>query len=505
MNKYILAHDLGTSGNKATLFDTDGRLIASEIREYDTFYFNDNWAEQNPEDWWLAVKISTKELIRKSGIDGHLIAAISFSGQMMGCLCVDRDGVPLRNSIIWADNRAVRQSEYLNDKISQQDYYHIVGHRNTPSYGIQKLMWIKDQEYEVYNRTYKMLNAKDYIVFKLTGKFYTDFSDANSTGGFDINRWQWSEDIIRKAGLDMDKFPDCKPSKFVAGSVMSSVADELGISADTKVVLGAGDGVATNVGAGSISPGKTFCCLGTSAWITTTATAPVYDEEMRIVTWAHMIEGLYAPNGTMQFAGGAYSWIRDQICLMETYNSRIDGKSPYDYMNKLIKQSPIGANGIIFLPHFLGERAPRWDRNSKGAFVGMTPANTRADLVRSVLEGVSLNLSLILDVLRNFLSIKEVVVLGGGAKGDVWREILANTLNSKLLVPELLDEAGAMGAAVNAGVGAGIYRDYSAIEKFLNINTVQEPEKEAVETYKNIKEKFDDCYYSLKPYFEKYK
>lgn len=505
MSEYILAHDLGTSGNKATLFDTGGNLIASEIYEYDTLYFNGNWAEQNPEDWWLAVKNSTKKLIQKAGIDGTSILAVSFSGQMMGCLCVDRAGNPLRNAIIWADNRAVRQSEYLEDRIGQREYYHIVGHRNTPSYGIQKLMWIRDQEPEIYDRTYKMVNAKDYIVYKLTGKFYTDYSDANSTGGFDINKWQWSEEIIQKAGLNMDKFPDCRPSKYVAGCVISSVAEELGLGTDTKVVLGAGDGVATNVGAGAISPGRTFCCLGTSAWITTTTTAPVYDEDMRIVTWAHMIEGLYAPNGTMQYAGGAYKWIRDNICLLETFNAETDGKSPYDYINRLMEESPVGANGIMFLPYFLGERAPRWDSNARGAFVGMTPESTRADMVRSVLEGVSLNLSLILDILRNYTAIEEIVVLGGGAKGRIWREIMANTLNSRLLVPDLLDEAGAMGAAVNAGVGLGIYRDYSAIDNFLNINAVQYPDRAAVEEYKIIKEKFDACYYALKPYFEKYK
>lgn len=332
--KYLLAHDLGTSGNKATLFDIAGRLIASETAEYDTFYFHENWAEQRAADWWEAVRSSTKNLIGKSGINGVDIEAVSFSGQMMGCLCIDKFGEPLRNAIIWADSRAVKQSDFLNGKIGQQEWYRIVGHRNTPSYGIQKLLWIKENEPSVYENTFKMLNAKDYIVYKLTGKIYTDFSDANSTGAFDINTFAWSERIISASGIDMDKLPECKQSDFVVGCVLEDVAADLGLGTNTKVVLGAGDGVATNVGAGSIAPGKSFCSLGTSAWITTTSERPVYDEQMRTVTWAHMISGLYAPNGTMQFAGGAYKWMKEHICLIESCCAADHDSSPYDYMNR---------------------------------------------------------------------------------------------------------------------------------------------------------------------------
>ena len=502
--KYLLAHDLGTSGNKATLFDVSGRLLASEIAVYDVFYSNETWAEQNADDWWNAVKLSTKNLIAKAGVDGTDIAAISFSGQMMGCLCIDKEGKPLRNAIIWADSRAVVQSERLEKKISQEEWYHIVGHRNTPSYGIQKLMWVKDNEPTVYENTYKMLNAKDYIVYKLTGEVYTDYSDANSTGAFDIAALAWSDKIIEAAEIDRAKFPECKPSNFVAGCVLSEVAAELGLSTETKVVIGAGDGVAANVGAGSISPGKAYTCLGTSAWVTTTTDKPIFDENMRIVTWAHMVPGLYAPNGTMQYAGGAYKWIKDTICLSESDMAKQKGISVYDILDEKIAKSPAGANGLIFLPYFIGERAPRWDVDARGTLAGLKPENTREDILRSVLEGVSLNLSLILDLLRQHDDIDELVVLGGGAKGKSWREILANAFDAKLLVPALLDEAGAMGAAVNAGVGAGIYEDYSAIDKFIEIRDTELPKEELVKEYALLKEKFNDCYEALKGYYYKY-
>lgn len=415
--RYILAHDLGTSGNKATLFSEDGRLIKSEVFSYDAHYFNDTWVEQNADDWWNAVCRTSSSLIQSTGVDPGEIGAISFSGQMMGCLCVDRNGTPLRPSIIWADQRAQKQVAQIEEHISQQDFYHIVGHRNTASYGIQKLMWVRDNEPEIYEQTYKTLNAKDYIVFKLTGKFYTEPSDANSVACFDLKTFQWSEEILKITGIDPDKLPQIKPSTFVAGGVTKEAARATGLAEGTPVVMGGGDGVVANIGCGSISPGKTYCCMGTSAWITTTAEKPIFDEQMRTVTWAHVIPGMYAPNGTMQYAGGAYNWLKNTVCSMESYKAKEEGTSPYTYMNEQIEKSTVGANGLIFLPYLLGERAPRWNPDAKGAWIGIKPETTRGDLLRSVLEGVTMNLSICLDILRTQMDIKEITVVGGRSQG----------------------------------------------------------------------------------------
>lgn len=503
MSKYILAHDLGTSGNKATLFSEDGRLIDSAVFSYDAHYFNNTWVEQDADDWWNAVCHTSRQLIESAAVNPRDIAAISFSGQMMGCLCVDKLGNPLRPSMIWADQRAQEQAAQIESHISQWDFYHIVGHRNTASYGIQKLMWVRDHEPEIYEQTYKTLNAKDYIVFRLTGQFYTEYSDGNSNGCFDLNTFSWSEEILTYAGIDPDKLPELKPSTFVAGTVTRQAALATGLAEGTPVVLGGGDGVATNVGSGSIAPGKTYCCMGTSAWITTTTEKPIFDEQMRTVTWAHIVPGLYAPNGTMQYAGGSYNWLKNTVCKMESYDASLHGKSPYDYMNEEIAKSPIGANGILFLPYLLGERAPRWDPYAKGAWVGMKPENTRGDLLRSVLEGVTMNLSIVLDILRTQVDIDELLVLGGGAKGAVWRQIMADVYNAKVLVPSLLEEAGSMGAAVTGGVGAGLFKDFTAIDKFIDINSVHEPNPQSVEAYGPVKELFDECYFSLKDFFKK--
>ena len=503
MAKYILAHDLGTSGNKATLFSEDGRLIKSEVFSYDTHYFNDTWVEQNADDWWDAVCKTSNSLITSTGVDPGEIGAISFSGQMMGCLCVDREGKPLRPSIIWADQRAQAQVAQIEAHMSQQEFYHIAGHRNTASYGVQKLMWIRDNEPGIYEQTYKVLNAKDYIVLKLTGKFYTEPSDANSMTCFDLNTFQWSEKILKYADIDPDKLPEIKPSTFIAGGVTARAAGETGLMEGTPVVMGGGDGVVANIGCGSIAPGKTYCCMGTSAWITTTAEKPIFDEQMRTVTWAHVIPGLYAPNGTMQYAGGSYNWLKNTICTMEAYKAEKEDTSPYLYMNELIAGSTVGANGTIFLPYLLGERAPRWNPDAKGAWIGMKPETTRGDILRSVLEGVTMNLSICLDILRTQIEIDEITVVGGGAKGAVWRQIMADVYNAKIQVPSLLEEGSSMGAAVIGGVGAGIFKDFTAIDRFINIESVHTPEPEAVKAYAPVKETFEECYFALENVFKK--
>lgn len=501
MSKYILAHDLGTSGNKASLFTVEGKLVDSQVFSYGVHYFNGSWAEQDADDWWRAVCTTSKNLIQSTGIDPGEIGAVSFSGQMMGCLCVNRQGKPLRKAIIWADLRSQKQAAQIEEKISQQDFYRIVGHRNTASYGVQKLMWVKENEPEIYEQTYKTLNAKDYIVFCLTGKFYTEYSDANSMTCFDLNNLKWSEEIIEYAGIDGDKLPEVKPSTFVAGGVTEEAAAATGLAPGTPVVMGAGDGVTANVGAGSVHPGKTYCCMGTSAWITTTTEKPVFDEQMRSVTWAHAVPGLYAPNGTMQSAGGSYSWLKNTICQIESRLAKEEGKSPYDLINEEIEKSPAGSNGVLFLPYLMGERAPRWNPAAKGAFLGLTAETSRSDMLRSVLEGVALNLAIVLDILRTHVKIDEIMVVGGGAKGAVWRQIMADIFNTRITVPAVLEEAGSMGAAVIGGVGTGIYKDFDAIERFLDIKAVHEPNPEAVKAYQPVRKLFDDCYFALEKLF----
>lgn len=500
MTKYILAHDVGTSGNKATLYTTDGELVRSAVHAYDTYYSHGSWAEQNPEDWWQAVCRATQEVLR--GIDPQSIVCVSFSAQMMGCVCVDKGGRPLRNSLIHSDYRATKEAEAVLEKIDPMEFYRITGHLCSASYSLAKLMWVKNNEPDVYRNTAKMVQAKDYLAYKLTGQLVSDYSDASGTNAFDIHANQWSEKIIELAGLDLDKFPELKPSTHVVGEVTAEAARETGLRAGTPVVLGAGDAGCATVGAGSIKPGIAYNYIGSSSWIGITTEKPIIDEKRRTATWAHPVPGYLAPMGTMQTAGSSYSWVKNEICKLETQEAEAQGISPYEIINAKIEQSPPGARGVLFLPYLLGERAPHWNPNAKGCFLGITMAHKREDLLRAVMEGISYNLSTILRIFDRHVSIEEMIVIGGGAKGAVWRQMLADIYQRPVLKPNFLEEATSLGAVVIGGVGVGEFKDFDVIGKFLTIEDRHEPNPANREIYEKTYRVFANAYDALVDIFD---
>lgn len=495
MKQYLLAHDLGTSGNKATLFTIDGELVAAKTYPYGTHFFNNNWAEQSPKDWWEAVCRSTQELVQT--IDVSDIAAICFSGQMMGCLCVDKDGVPLKDSLIYCDQRATNETATILKQIDGKEFYKITGHRASASYSVEKLMWIKNHEPDIYKKTYKMLQAKDYINFKLTGKMITEFTDASGTNVFDLNTNSWSEKLIDITGIEGDKLPEAKPSTHVIGELTAEAAQATGLKAGIPVVAGGGDGLCAAVGVGSVKPGVTYNYLGSSSWIATTTEKPIYDEQMRTFVWAHAVEGYVHPCGTMQTAGSSYNWLKNEICRIETEEAGKQGVSPYDIINQQIAQSAPGANGVLFLPYLLGERTPRWNPKARGAYIGLNLEHKRKDLLRATLEGVSMNLSIILDIFREQVPISDIVVIGGGAKGGIWREIMADIYDANILKPNFLEEATSMGAAIIGGVGSGVFKDFEVIDRFITIESTQKPDAERQKVYQTLKPIFEKCYHSL--------
>ncbi len=499
-NKMLLAHDLGTSGNKATLFTEEGQLVAAKTAAYETRYFNQTWAEQNPDDWWRAVCDSTRELLAE--VDPRQIAVVALSGQMMGCTCVDRAGNPLRPSILYCDQRADREADSLLSKISMEDAYRIVGHRIAAVYSLEKLMWVKRNEPEVYARTHKMLCAKDYINFKLTGRMATDYSDASGTNAFDLNTMQWSDRMLELAEVDRAMFPEPLESIHVLGEITTEAAHATGLRRGTPVVVGAGDGSAASVGVGCVAPGSAYHYLGSSSWIGTTTDRMIFDPHMRIMNWAHAVPGQLHTVGAMQTAGSAYQWLKNEVCRSETHQAAEADQSPYELMNALVELSSPGAGGVVFLPHLLGERSPRWNSNARGTFVGMTLATRRADLVRAVMEGITYNLAIITDILRAHVGFDEITVIGGGAKGPVWLQMLADIFDVKIRRPNYLEEATSMGAAVVGGVGTGIFDRFDVIDRFLRIEETINPIEENQRRYEKMKPIFEATYQGLTDVFD---
>ncbi len=490
MAKYLLAHDLGTSGDKVTLFDTDGNSVSSSTIQYPVHYFGGHCAEQNPDDWWRAVAEGTRRAIE--GIRPADVLGVSFSAQMQCCLPADREGRPLRPAMIWADHRAVREKEFLTREIGFEDFCGITGHRPNESYTLEKIMWLKSHEPDVYRKTYKVLQVKDYIIFRLTGAFVTDYSDASGTNALDLRRMDWSEPILTASGIDPALFPELHQSVDVAGYVTREASELTGLAEGTPVVCGGGDGPCSAVGAGCVQDNVLFATFGTSAWIGGTSKQIFEDKDRILMCFAHVIPGKYMPCGTMQAAGSSYSYIRGLL----------EPGADYEELDRLIEAAGPGAGGLIFLPYLIGERAPRWNEKCSGAFLGMRMEHGKPEYLRAVIEGVAMNLNLILEAYRRQMRAEEMILTGGGARSDTVCQILSDVLQVRLNVPDHVDTATSMAAAMIAGVGVGVYPDFGEIRRFLGQDRSFRPDQRNAALYQQMERIFDDSYHALEPVFD---
>lgn len=501
MSEYLIAHDLGTSGNKATLFTTEGELVKSITYSYNTKFYNGNWAEQNPEDWWRAVCTTNHQLLDK--IDKKQVKGLSFSGQMMGCVVVNQNGDLLRDAIIWADQRSVEEENEIRSKMDEKEFYHITGHKISASYSIEKLMWIRKHQPEIFSQVYKMLLPKDYIIYRLTGRFVTDYSDASGTNAFDITNLKWSNTILKLAGIPLELMPEARPSTDIAGEVTQKVAEECGLLPGTKIIIGGGDGVCASVGAASVNENVAYNYMGSSSWIAYMSKEPVFDEEMRTFNWVHVIPGYYSPTGTMQAAGNSFRFMKEVLCDGLQISAKNQGCSIYDLMNKEISNSRLGANGLIYLPYLLGERSPRWNPEARGALIGLKMEHTKGDILRATVEGILMNLDIILDIFKKKSSITSINIIGGMAQSEPIRQILSDIYGIPAYKLNYLEEATSMGAAVTAGVGTGVLKGFEDIHKFIKADVIVEPDMDRNRQYKAIKEIFDESYYALLDVYKK--
>jgi xylulokinase len=500
--EFIIAHDLGTTGNKASLYNREGRMLASAFYGYRTELPRVNWVEQNPADWWQAVCVTTRQLLDTAKVMPAGIACVAFSGQMMGAVAVDRQARPLRNAIIWADMRAEAEAQRIIDGVGWERAYRITGHRASSSYSGAKILWVREHQPEIFAQVHKFLHAKDFIVARLTGVFATEQTDASGMNLYDLRARDWSAEILDAIGLDPVLLPELHASTDVIGGVTTAAAEETGLAPGTPVVIGAGDGMCAAVGAGVVTEGSAYNYVGSSSWIGLASREPIYDPQMRTFTWAHMVPGMFHPNGTMQAAGGSYQWARDTLCAPEVDAAARLELSPYELMNLQAESSPPGANGLLFLPYLLGERSPRWNPKARGAFIGLTMKHTRADMIRATLEGITLNLRVILEAFEEQgARVDAMRVIGGGAKGRTWRQIMANIYGVPVLRPALLEEATSLGAAVAGGVGVGLFPDFSIAERLTPAVERTEPDPGLRPLYDRLYAAFNQAYEQLAPVY----
>lgn len=491
----IIAHDLGTTGNKASLHDESGRLLHAVTVTYPTHYASGGIAEQDARHWADAVIEATRRLVAEAEVQPRFVRAIAMSGQMMGTVLLDETYAPVRPALIWADSRSRAQADRLRERIPESDAYALLGHRINPTYSLEKIMWVAEHEPEVYERARYFCVAKDYVVHRLTGVLVTDGSDASGTNAWDQHRQAWSEEVIAAADVRRDLFVEVVDSTTVVGPLTEEAASACGLHTGVQVVIGGGDGPIAAVGAGVTSPGDgAYAYLGSSSWISLAHPTPIHDPQMRTMTFDHVVPGLFAPTATMVAGAGSLEWVAEVL-------APDGGRGRVGRLLEGVGDVEAATEGLYFLPHLLGERSPHWNPAAAGAFVGIARQHTHTQLVRAVLEGVAFNLLTCLNAFREAgAQIDHVDAIGGGAASPAWLQILADVWGVPVHRRSIAEEGNSLGAAVTGLVGLGLI-EWSAAGALSDVIAQYDPEPGRSSDYASRHEIFAGAYAALEPWF----
>ena len=489
MKRYILAYDLGTGGNKASLYNENGACIASFFVPYETLYPEVGWHEQRPADYWQAVVNATEKLLKETSVDAGMIECLALSGHSLGVIPLGAEGELLRETTpIWSDTRAVSQAKSFFDVVDEDMWYTMTGNGfSRECYSIFKIMWYRDNEPEMYRSMHKVIGTKDYVNFKLTGKIVTDHSYASGCGVYDLKKWEYSEKLIQNSGIRRALFPDILPSTQSLGSLTKDASAELGLPMGVQVMCGGVDNSCMALGAGNIIEGRVYLSLGSSAWIAVSSSEPVIDSGIRPFVFAHVVPGMYTSATSIFSAGSSLKWVRDNLCTDLLENARTEGKDPYEAMTALAETSVPGSNGLFFNPSLAGGSAAHLSPRIRGGFTGLDLSHSRADIIRSVLEGITMDLKLMYDKLKKLCSLEDrLLLVGGGSKSRFWRQMFADIFGTTVVKSAVDQEAGSLGAAAIAALGSGMWKDFSPIDGIVQGEEVAEPQKSAYEVYADL-------------------
>jgi xylulokinase len=443
---YFLGIDTGTGGTRALLVDNNGKEIAAVTAPHEEIRMEHPlWAEQRPEDWFAAAAQAIRGVLAKSGAAGRDIQGIGLSGQMHGLVILDRSGSVIRPSLIWCDQRSQPQVDFLNQTIGKERILESIANPVLTGFTLPKLLWVRDREPLHFDRVRKMLLPKDYIRFRLTGEFATEVSDASGTALLDVVHRRWSFDMMDSLGLDRDILPSVHESTDITGVISSQAAQLTGLTPGTPVVGGGGDQAAGAVGNGIVEPGIVSCTLGTSGVVFAHTDKAAWDPLGRVHTFCHAVPNKWHVMGVTQGAGLSLQWLRNRLA---------PGVS-YDALMSEAATAPAGSQGLFWLPYLMGERTPHLDPSARGGWIGLTAKHTRADLIRSVVEGVSYSQKDCLDIVQQLgVPVSSIRASGGGARSPFWRQILADVFAKRVAKLES-QEGSAYGAALLAIVGTG--------------------------------------------------
>lgn len=500
--KYLLGIDIGTSGTKTVLFKQNGEPVVSSTKDYPLFQPANGYAEQEPEHWWEAAVCTVSDVLKKSGVNAGDIAGIGLSGQMHGLVMLDENGEVLRRSIIWCDQRTAAQCEEITRRVGANRLIEITANPALTGFTASKILWVRANEPEVYEKCRHILLPKDYIRYKLTGEFATEVSDASGMQLLDVPERRWSEEVLTKLDIDKSLLAKVYESPDITGKISKDVARLTGLKEGTPVVGGAGDNAAAAVGTGVVKDGKGFTTIGTSGVVYAHTSELSIDAKGRVHTFCCAVPGAWHVMGVTQSAGLSRKWFRDNFCFSEIEAAKETGLDSYDLMDMKIANSPIGANRLLYLPYLMGERTPHLDANARGVFFGLSAMHTKSDLLRAVIEGVSFSLKDCLTVLDEMgIAVDNMALCGGGAASVLWRQMLADVYGcpvNTIASPE----GPALGVALLAAVGAGIYSDVEeACSAVIEYGPVLTPVDDNTKEYANYYELYKQLYCDLKNSF----
>jgi xylulokinase len=439
----LLGLDVGTTGARCVAIDETGRVLAEATAEYPLYSPRPGWSEQNPEDWWEASRTVIGQIAEKVG---QAVAGIGLTGQMHGAVFLDGSDAVIRPALLWNDQRTQKQCDAITRLVGANELIRIAGNPALTGFQAPKLLWLREEEPQAYARMQRLLLPKDYIRLRLTGRAATDASDASGTLLLDLRSRDWSEEILGALEIPRKWLADVFEGPEATGDVLARLGGDLGLRPGIPVAAGGGDNAAAAVGNGIITGGLASCSIGTSGVLFAHSDTLSVDPSGRLHAFCHAVPGRYHLMGVALSAGGSLRWWRDIL-----------GNTTYEDMGSLAAQAPPGSEGLVFVPYLTGERSPHLDPLARGMFFGLSSRHSAAHMTRAVMEGVAFSMRDSLDLMKQLGAIPtQVRATGGGARSDLWRQILADVLDSRI-VRTVSDHGPAYGAALLASVAAGIH------------------------------------------------
>lgn len=501
---YVIGVDCGTSGTKTVLFDGKGSVVASETIEYPMYQPKNGYAEQEPSDWANAMVNTIKSVMARSRVKKEDVKGIGISGQMHGLVLLDNENNVLRRSIIWCDQRTAHEVEEMNRIVGRERLVEITANPALTGWTAAKILWIKNNEPDIYSRIAHILLPKDYLRFVLTHEYATEVSDASGMQLLDVPNRRWSDELLSALEIDKEWLGKVYESCEVTGTLTRSMAEELGLCEGTIVVGGAGDNAAAAVGTGVVEDGKAFTTIGTSGVVFAHTSKISIDKQGRVHTCCAAVPNTWHVMGVTQGAGLSLKWFRDNFCMTEKETAKLMGVDEYYLMDKQAEEVPVGANRLLYLPYLMGERTPHLDPDARGVFFGLSAIHTRRDMLRSVMEGVTYSLRDCIEVFREMgVNVSDMMACGGGGSSPLWRSMLADLFNSSVKTAAS-KEGPALGVGILASVGAGLYSSVAeACAEIVKIDKVQTPNEKNVNEYDKYYQLYREIYPALKDKFSK--